>query len=199
MAPKMRKLNTASGKQAATGGIGQRLRQRRRIRRISLVELSKQTGLSIGLLSQIERDISAPSLRSLRLICDVLEVQIGWLFDQPEPTESEFVVRTAQRRRIALSKQGILKELLSPDAVPRIQMMRMVLHPGTATDTEEYTLPAAECGTVISGRLGFQIMGHTSILEAGDSFAFDEAASHRFWCEGDVPVEILMVTTPAIY
>jgi transcriptional regulator with XRE-family HTH domain len=199
MAPKMRKLDAPPGKQAIITGIGRRLRQRRRIRRISLEELSKQTGLSIGLLSQIERDISAPSLRSLRLICDALEVQIGWLFDQPEPTESEFVVRATQRRSIALSKQGITKELLSPDAVPRIQMMRMILHPGTATDTEEYALPAAECGTVISGRLGFQIMGHISILEVGDSFAFDEAASHRFWCEGDAPVEILMVTTPAIY
>ncbi|MEZ2221737.1 cupin domain-containing protein [Rhizobium sp. RCC_161_2] len=81
---------------------------------------------------------------------------------------------------------------------PRIQI-RTILNPGTATDIEEYSLPAAECGTAISGRLGFQIMGHTSILEAGDSFAFDEAASHRFWCEGDAPVEILMVTTPAIY
>src|SRR3546814_1232324 len=65
-----------------TEGIGQKLRQRRKVRRKSLKEVATRSSLSIGLLSQIERGISSPSLRSLKQICEALEMPMSWLFDK---------------------------------------------------------------------------------------------------------------------
>jgi transcriptional regulator with XRE-family HTH domain len=179
--------------------LGSKLRLRRRIKRLSLEQLATRTGLSTGLLSQVERDISAPSLRSLKLICDALDLPVGWLFEPNEKADSPYVVRTAQRRRIDLSQRGMIKELLSPDSVPGIQMMRLVIQPGGGSGDEEYALPAAECGTVTSGRLGLQIEGRRQVIEAGDSFAFQAGTPHLFWCEGEQPVDVLIVVSPAIY
>lgn len=59
-----------------TDGIGQELRQRRKARCLSLKELAAKADLSIGLLSQIERGLSTPCLRSLNQICQVLDMPI---------------------------------------------------------------------------------------------------------------------------
>lgn len=179
--------------------LGAKLRMRRRIRRMTLEQLAAQTGLSTGLLSQVERDISAPSIRSLKSICEALDFPPAWLFEGTARVETPWIVRQAQRRRIDLSQRGMVKELLSPDTVPGIQMMRLVIQPGSSTGEEEYGLAAVECGTVTAGRLGFQIEGQSFVIETGDSFAFPEGAPHRFWCEGEVPVDILIVVSPAIY
>lgn len=179
--------------------LGAKLRMRRRIRRLSLEQLAERTGLSIGLLSQVERDINAPSIRSLKLICEALDLPPAWLFEGGLGCDGSWIVRQSQRRRIDLSQRGMLKELLSPDAVPGIQMMRLVIQPGACTAEEEYGLAAAECGIVTAGRLGFQIEGKRHVIETGDSFAFPAGAPHRFWCEGDTPVDVLIVVSPAIY
>lgn len=178
--------------------LGEKLRMRRRIRRMSLEQLAAKTGLSTGLLSQVERDINAPSIRSLKLICQALDVPPAWFFEGTV-ADTPHIVRQSQRRRIDLSQRGMMKELLSPDTVPGIQMMQLTIQPGSSTGEEEYGLDAAECGTVLSGRLGFQIQGRRHVIETGDSFAFPDGAQHRFWCEGDAPVTVLIVVAPAIY
>ena len=45
--------------------VGQRIRELRRARKLSLETVAARTKLSIGFLSQIERGLSSPSLRVL--------------------------------------------------------------------------------------------------------------------------------------
>lgn len=184
-------------------GIGQKLRQRRKVKRLSLKAVSERTGLSIGLVSQIERGISTPSLRSLNQICQALEMPMPWLFDRDSvthPAREECVVRLAQRRRLDLGSGGMIKEILSPDSVTNIQLMRFVIHPGGGSGDSPYTSPnGAKCGTVISGRLGLEVSGQKHILNPQDSFAFHARERYRFWAVGDTDCEVIWVVTPALY
>ncbi len=71
-------------------GLGAQLRQRRRIKNMTLSMLARQSSLSVGLLSQIERGLSSPSLKSLTQICATLGIPVSWLFDNgppPDPVE----------------------------------------------------------------------------------------------------------------
>lgn len=184
-------------------GIGQKLRQRRKVKRMSLKEVSEKTGLSIGLVSQIERGISTPSLRSLNQICQALEMPMPWLFDRhtdSQQVREECVVRLSQRRRLDLGSGGMIKEILSPDSVTNIQMMRFVIHPGGGSGDSPYTSPnGAKCGTVVSGRLGLEVNGQKHILNPQDSFAFHARERYRFWAVGDSDCEVIWVVTPALY
>src|SRR4051794_717611 len=83
-------------------GIGRKLRQRRAIRGLSLQEVADRADISIGLLSQIERGVTTPSLRSLRQICLALDMPVGWLFDEGEGERSDVVVRVNARRSLTL-------------------------------------------------------------------------------------------------
>lgn len=181
-------------------GIGTKLRLRRTIRGQSLQEVATAAGISIGLLSEIEREIATPTLKVLRSICQALQMPMGWLFDEGGSVEGNTVVRRMQRRRMNLGPKGMMKELMTPDTITELQMMRIVIDPeGTSGDKPTTLQAGAKCGAVLSGRLGIQVDGREYVLEHGDSFAFKASAALRFWCVGDQPVELVWVVTPAIY
>src|SRR3546814_14180203 len=92
-----------------------------------------------------------------------------YLYSEPEP----WVVRRAQRRRMNLGSGGMMKDILSPDSISEIQLMRFVIHPGGRSGDSPAQHPTgAKCGTVLSGSLGLEIDGQEHILTQDASFAF---------------------------
>jgi len=180
--------------------IGERLRQRRKVRGASLKVVAGRAGVSIGLLSQIERGLTMPSVRSLGAICAALEMPVSWLFETAGETREPHVVRAHQRRVLDLGAKGMRKELMTPDGIADIQMMRLIIQPGGSTGETPYCHESgAKCGTVLSGALGLEIDGRTVVIHPGDSFAFPAQAMIRFWCEGAEITEALWIVTPAVY
>jgi transcriptional regulator with XRE-family HTH domain len=83
--------------------------------RYSLDALAARSGVSAGLLSQIERGIGNPSFQTLLRIAHALDIPVAALLaggsnDRPE---SSFVVRAGERRRITWPKEHVSWELLS--------------------------------------------------------------------------------------
>ena len=180
--------------------IGTTLRLRRRQRRMSLTAVAEAAGISIGQLSQIERGLSQPSLRSMRLICEALAMPIGWLFRGGSAASTPIVVRRDERRSFDLGPGGVAKELMSDDAWRGIQMMRVTIPPGGRSGERPYaTGPAARSGVVLAGRMGLEVDGEPFELGPGDAFTFEERRECRFWCVGAEPCEIIWVVAPAIY
>lgn len=180
--------------------VGSRLKMRRLARRLTLQDLAEKSELSAGLISQIERGLTTPSLRSLRQISGALEMPVGWLFEPAPHPSDEAIVRASNRRRMDLGPGAMVKELLSPDSVLDIQIIRIIIQPRGKSGNKAYNNPiGAKCGTVVSGQLGLEIAGREFVLDPGDSFAFHAKKLHRFWCVGDYPVELIWVVTPALY
>ncbi len=182
-------------------GIGPRLRARRKVRGLSLQQVAGRADVSIGQLSQIERGLSMPSVRSLRAICAALEMPVGWLFDGDGAGPDDPVVVPRHRRRVLdLGEKGMIKEMMTPDSCTGIQMMRIVIRPGGSSGQTAYNHPeGAKCGTVLSGVLGLEIDGTARRLEAGDSFAFNATSMLRFWAEGPEEAVVIWVISPAVY
>jgi transcriptional regulator with XRE-family HTH domain len=183
--------------------LGAQLRRRRKVRALSLQEVATRAEISIGLLSQIERGLTMPSVRSLSAICNALEMPVGWLFDGAGPeeeTRNPLVVRRHQRRVLDLGQKGMVKELMTPDECTGIQMMRLVIRPGGSTGQTPYNHPTgAKCGTVLSGSLGLEVDGTEHVLREGDSFAFEATRRIRFWCVGSEKTIVIWVVSPAVY
>ena len=60
--------------------IGEKIRQQRQKHKLTLDELAKSTGLSKSFLSQIERNLSQPSITSLKKIALRLGISVVNLF-----------------------------------------------------------------------------------------------------------------------
>lgn len=195
---------TAAQAASPVNELGTRLRQRRKVRRMTLATVAEAAGISTAQLSQIERGNAMPSVDKLVLLCQALEMPLSWLLDpegrgQGDAAENPHVIRKAAHRHIAFPKNGMEKDMLTPDSMLKLQMMRIVLKPEGTTGAEAYNEPeGAKCGVVLRGRLGLEIDGRTDILREGDSFAFDATSMIRFWADG-VETEVIWVTTPAFY
>lgn len=190
-------------KPPTTSGDFRRLRLRRKVRGLSLQDVADRADVSIGLLSQIERGLTMPSVKSLSAICRALDMPVNWLFEssnQEDEPDTDIVVRHDRRRVLDLGSKGMRKELLTPDLSTDIQMMRLVIQPGGSTgDTPYNHSQGAKCGTVIAGTLGLEIDGRELRIEKGDSFAFKASSMIRFWAEGNEECRLIWVVSPAVY
>jgi transcriptional regulator with XRE-family HTH domain len=164
--------------------VGQRLRDIRRSRKLSLEAIAARTDLSIGFLSQIERGLSSPSLRVLATIADVLGIGIAGLFGAKEtaaPGSDAIVTREQQRAELNLWRTGISKQLLSPSGSEgRLNLFLVHMEPGGSTGDELYTHDGEEAGLVIEGEMKLTVDAETWTLKTGDSFRFASRRPHRF-------------------
>ena len=71
--------------------VGIRIRSAREIRGLSQEELAARVGINNSFLSQVERGLKAPSLKTLFKIAAALEVGIARLFEDEETTTSAAV------------------------------------------------------------------------------------------------------------
>lgn len=196
-------MDTAIAEQLSqvTDAVGLRLRQRRKVRQLSLREVAAKANVSVAYLSQIERNLSVPSMRSLTSICLALDMPIGWLFNRDGgfvADDADFVVRAKSRRR--LDFPHMTKELLSTDSVRSLQLSRFVIEPsGEIHEGAFAQSDGAKAGVVISGQFGLRIGGREYLLGPEDSFSFPASSCYQYWCAGDDPCVLLWATTPAIY
>ncbi|SDB73005.1 transcriptional regulator, XRE family with cupin sensor [Belnapia rosea] len=181
--------------------LGGRLRGMRQRREWTLQEVSIRSGLSVGMLSQIERGVSSPSIRSLQKLAEIFAVPIGWFFSDPgaTPQGPAWVLRRAQRRVLDLSAKGITKELLSPEGDGKIELMLITIEAGGSSGESPYRHAGEDAGTVLEGALDLEVDGVASLLQAGDSFRFLSTLPHRFGNRGPLRCMVLWAVTPPLY
>jgi len=164
--------------------VGQRVRELRRSRSLSLETVAARTDLSIGFVSQIERGLSSPSLRVLATLADVLGVGIAALFGarpNADGASGGVVTRRLQRAELKLWRTGISKQLLSPaGAENRLNLFLVQMEPGGNTGDELYTHDGEEAGLVLECFMTLTVNTETWSLQTGDSFRFASRRPHRF-------------------
>lgn len=161
--------------------IGARLRELRKDRGLSIQELADKVSLSIGMISQIERGVSTPSLRSLRLLAEALSVPVSWFFASAKGhAASRHIVRKDQRRRLRVPDVGVVQELLSPNSASKIEIYEVTLKAGGGSGPGAYTHEGEKFGLVIEGQMQLHIGSDVHTLENGDSFHFPSTQPHRF-------------------
>jgi len=183
------------------GGIGPQLRGMRRRRRWTLQDLADATDLSVGMLSQIERGLSSPSIRTLQRLAEAFAVPVGWFFSDPATaaTGPAWVQRRPQRRVLALPGKGMTKELLTPVQEGVLELMLITLEPGGSTGEAPYSHAGEDAGLVLEGTLLLEVAGERCILNAGDAFRFPSTSAHRFENPGATRTVVLWSVTPPLY
>jgi|HubBroStandDraft_3_1064219.scaffolds.fasta_scaffold28141_3 transcriptional regulator with XRE-family HTH domain len=83
--------------------------------RFSLESLAARSGVSAGLLSQIERGIGNPSFQTLLRVAHALDIPVRELLTggSERKPEASFVVRSHERRHITWPKEGMTWDILS--------------------------------------------------------------------------------------
>lgn len=179
--------------------LGVDLRALRRARGLTLADLAARLGRSVGWLSQVERDLSEPSIDDLRQIGAALDAPLSMLFGHaPAPAdEAGLIVRRDARRPLGSGEAGLVEELLSPDLTDDFEMVHSTFQPHSAL-REPVTRPTQEVGYLISGQLDLEIAGRRFSLTPGDSFRI-RGEPFRWINPQATPAVAIWVIAPPIY
>jgi transcriptional regulator with XRE-family HTH domain len=164
-------------KQTSGTLIGRRLRERRRALGLTLDEIAQRTKLTKGFLSEIERDLTSPSVASLVRLCDTLDLPIANLFAGPVAA----VVRAGEGAPIAFGGHGLADCLITPAGSRWLLGIHSTMAPGGGGGDVKYSVKSEEeLVFVLSGRLRVEVESETYDLGPGDALTFDPRRPHTF-------------------
>lgn len=188
--------------------IGDRLREARRGRGLSLRALADQLGVSPSLISQVETGRARPSVSTLYAIVTRLDISLDDLLfldgraTSPSPPErpggsnaageaqpSGPVQRASGRKAIRLAS-GVVWERLTTTSDPDLEFLYVTYEVGGASSPEDgfQRHGGREWGFVLSGTLGVTIGFDDYQLGAGDAVSLDSTMPHRLYNRGTEPV-----------
>lgn len=179
--------------------VGSDLRALRKARGLTLIELAEGLGRSVGWLSQVERDLSEPSISDLRAMAERLDVPMSFLFAHSSaPVEEQgTIVRAGTRRPMGSGEEGLIEELLSPDLSDAFEMIHSTFAPHSAMQTPA-DRPTQEVAYVVSGQLDLTIGGRQFTVGPGDSFRIRHEVYS--WANPyDEPCVAIWVIAPPVY
>lgn len=169
--------------------VGGRIRRRRHDRGLTLAQVSGQTGLNVGYLSQLENDKASPSLETLGALAAALDVPIAWfLLDQSLPPR---LVRAADRPKRPTPVEGGSLSQVDGGIARDVAIFEGVLPVGHRTGFHAH--PGDEHHIVLEGRIRI-VQGETSVeAEPGDYVLLDGTLPHDAEVLGDVPARLIIV------
>jgi transcriptional regulator with XRE-family HTH domain len=161
--------------------FGEKLRQHREASNLTLTDLAARAGISVGILSQVERGINSPSLRTLGKVRNALGLPSSFFFDDDHlPKESagepDFICRVADRPQLDLGPGAPHKELLHHGGSRVFEFMTIDMPPHSQSGTSSY--PSEKGGYLLAGQVVLTVGDVSSTLHSGDSFLFDGVIPH---------------------
>jgi transcriptional regulator with XRE-family HTH domain len=186
--------------------MGDRLRQARRTRGLSLRGLAEVLGVSPSLISQVETGRAKPSVNTLYALANELGISLDVLLFMDttppagegdagallEPLETvvphDPVQRAASRSTIRLGS-GVVWERLTTESIRNVDFLHVTYEVGgessPADAFQRHT--GQEWGYVLSGTLMVTIGFDEYVLHPGDAISFDSATPHRLFNAGEIP------------
>lgn len=183
----------ATGAQEAD--IGSRLKRIRKARNMTITDLAQLANVSAGAISQIERNLTNPTVRVLEQLRLVLKVPLSAFLEENQTNlrgAEHFVRRAIERPHFNVGKRGISKEMLSPSGDHDLQFMFINVPPGVRSD-EMLMGKGEKAGLVMEGELTLEIDGDSAILTAGDSFQFQSHLPHNIFNHSASEVRVMWI------
>ena len=174
--------------------IGSRLGDLRKRKQMTLDQLSSKSGVSKSILSQIERNISNPTVSTMMRIADALEETLSGFFMNIDEGKSSPIETSKETPNIS-SKDGLceLSILGAGETVSWLQWYVLTMKPKGKLQSKSHGSNTFENITVISGEVVVHLKKQSETLKAGDTFRFPTNQEHTLMNKSKTISKILMV------
>jgi quercetin dioxygenase-like cupin family protein len=186
--------------EAVARQLGARIREARSARRITLDTLSRETGLSAGFLSRLERGETSASISNLIVISGCLGIALRDFFEDADARPLPDYVLTRAKDRAKLPPRpgaGYTYHLTSGDLEDQqLNAFVLTFPPGETTQPKLLTHEGEEVLYLLEGTIEFQIGDDRFVMKPGDCVHFNCEKPHMGRNVGKSPARLLMVVTP---
>jgi transcriptional regulator with XRE-family HTH domain len=191
--------------------VGQRLREERSRRGVSVRALARDLGVSASLISQIETGKSQPSVSTLYAITTALGISVEDVFGPPAgsgqpgdtsaapaamlealgPQKGQRVgpLVTPAERQVLQLDSGVTWERLGQLPHPHVDFLLITYQPGGTSSSNGGLMRHRGCeyGHLLRGSLVLTLGFDEMVLSPGDSVSFESSTPHRYRNEGSEP------------
>ena len=175
--------------------VGREIKRLRKLRELTLEQLASDSGVSAGLLSQVERGQGNPSFNTLVQVAHALGIPVARLVAGEQMSSP--VVRREERRRLSFGDgKLVLAEMLTPRLDSALEAIRIVTEPGYSSKDTPFVHDGEEFGIVLEGTHAVNVGGTHYVLRAGDSISYSSTIPHWYENPGEVTSVSLWVVTP---
>ncbi len=174
--------------------VGRRIADLRAAEGWRLADLAEATGYTTSYLSQIERGILIPSLTALATVASALGVEMmALLQDVAGPTVT--VTRAGEGDEIRLTSGAVFR------VINRLGGERpyTVIVQSLAIDATDIRLIGERFLVVLSGAVEVTVAGDSHHLEPLGAVHYGAHERHSVSPSGQAPVEVLIVSRPALF
>lgn len=176
-----------------TAAVADHVRALRTARGWSLDELAGRSGVSKGMLVQIEGARSNPSIGTLNRIAEAFGVTVTRLLE-PSTERVVQIVDAAEAPLLWQGKHGghgrILRGLSDPGCV---ELWEWQLAPGEGHDSAEHAPRSRELLHILAGEATVTVAGEDHRVRTGQTIDFRADRAHSYRNDGDTPTRLLMV------
>ena len=178
--------------------FGEKIRAVRERRGYTLKEVAKRASVSESLVSQIERNKVSPSVDTLLLIADVLDIDYEHLFSDYRQKRRVAIVRASERESIRRNKVTIHQLSITDEAAedPAIEAFLLEIDEAGETGDREYGHVGREFGVILDGQAELIYGDATYVLGEGDSISFPSNIPHLLKNTGKHVLTAIWVVTP---
>lgn len=178
-----------------TQALGRNLKRWRRGRGLTLDALATRSGVSRGMIIQIEQARTNPSVGTTVKLADALGVSITTLLDQPQGPEVRIVADDKAVRMWSTPAGSHATLLAGTEAEGSRELWSWTLMPGDFSDSDPHPSGTTEIVHVTNGELTLVLDGKAHRVPAGSSAAYQAVAAHSYRNDGAVPVEMVMAVS----
>jgi transcriptional regulator with XRE-family HTH domain len=164
---------------AVSVNIGERLRELREARNISMRALATRSGLSANALSMIERGKASPSVSTLYKLADALGISITGFFGSGTERRQIVFIKGDERARVSFT-HGVFEGLGGEQFVGRVEPFMLTLENSANSGPRSMMHTGHEFVFCLRGELEYQVERQIYQLSPGDSLLFAAHLKHRW-------------------
>ncbi|MEK4027131.1 MULTISPECIES: XRE family transcriptional regulator [Bacillaceae] len=174
--------------------IGKKIKNLRLKKGLTQEELGERTDLSKGYISQLERDLSSPSIETLFHLLEVLGCSPKDFFDE-DKREQKVVYGEEDQTEYLDEERGYEIQWLVPESNEKeMEPIKLILQKDGEFKRFEPSL-AETFGYVMSGRIKVLLGNQEYVAEAGEAIYFHSSEEHQIINDFDGPSELIMTVT----
>lgn len=176
--------------------IGGKIRKLRIANDLTLEELASRSELTKGFLSQVERNLTSPSISTLEDILEALGTSLAEFFRE----EKEDQIVFGEEDFFIDEKDGSVTEWIIPNAQKNdMEPIRLTLQPG-GSSAQILNHQGQEFGYVLKGTVILELEdGRKVKAKAGQTFYLDGSLSHHITNPAKSPAQVLWISSPPIF
>jgi transcriptional regulator with XRE-family HTH domain len=176
--------------------VGQRLRELRLQRNLSIRALAERSGLNVNTFSLIENNKTSPSVSTLQQIAQALQVPMSAFFETTHD-HNKVVYQKAGQRPHAVFAHGEVWDLGAGMSRLGAEPLIIALKPRADSGKHPIVHTGREFVYCLEGRVVYGVGDETYQLDPGDSLMFEAYLPHHWQnLNQEAPSRLLLVLCP---